>query len=144
MNTGKLIPEWQRWRRRVSAAWARIPCANGGILLRDLRMPDFREYAVPVTKPGAEQAEATRVQGLFLRDVLKTNMTRISGSSGRTKLRPIGWTAVFEVTDRSSMEEILKTDEHVAPDGRVMESTQRASVPGMARRISVDWTSRVV
>ena len=63
------------------------PHANGGLLLRDLSMPDFRDYAVKVPKPGAVEAEATRVQGRFIRDVMKLNPGRISVSSARTRRR---------------------------------------------------------
>ncbi len=67
--------------RRMSAN----PHANGGLLLRDLRLPDFRDYAVKVPKPGAVDGEATRVQGEFIRDVIKLQPRTISASSARTK-----------------------------------------------------------
>ncbi|OGH56321.1 MAG: phosphoketolase [Candidatus Lindowbacteria bacterium RIFCSPLOWO2_12_FULL_62_27] len=117
---GRLIPALAdlapRGERRMSAN----PHANGGALLRDLRMPDFRKFAVAVRKPGAVEAEAARVQGQFLRDVIKLNPDtfRIFGPDETASNR---WTAVFEVTDRCSMGEILKIDDHVSPDGRVME-----------------------
>lgn len=98
------------------------PHANGGLLLRDLKLPDFRNYAIPVKKPGAVEAESTRVQGAYLRDVLKLNGDarnfRIFSPDETASNR---WSAVFEVTNRCSTAEILPTDEHVAPDGRVME-----------------------
>jgi xylulose-5-phosphate/fructose-6-phosphate phosphoketolase len=104
--------------RRMSAN----PHANGGALLRDLRLPDFREYAVKVAKPGAVEAEATRVQGQYLRDVLRRNDDhrnfRLFGPDETASNR---WSAVFEATDRCFVGEIAKDDEHVAPDGRVME-----------------------
>ena len=66
------------------------PHANGGLLLRDLRLPDFRDYAVAVPQPGAVDAEATRVQGEFIRDVIKLQSATTSGSSARTKrLEPL-------------------------------------------------------
>ena len=117
---GRLIPALAdlapRGERRMSAN----PHANGGALLRDLRMPDFRKFAVAVRKPGAVEAEAARVQGQFLRDVIKLNPDtfRIFGPDETASNR---LTAVFEVTDRCSMGEILKIDDHVSPDGRVME-----------------------
>ena len=119
-DTGKLMPELASLAPTGERRMGAIACANGGIILRDLHMPDFRQYAVPVVKPGAEEAEATRVQGLFLRDVLKLNMHnfRIFGPDETASNR---WGAVFEVTDRCSTEEILPTDEHVSHDGRVME-----------------------
>jgi xylulose-5-phosphate/fructose-6-phosphate phosphoketolase len=96
------------------------PHANGGALLRDLRLPDFRAYAVDVPRPGAVEAEATRVQGTFVRDVMRLNPTtfRIFSPDETASNR---WGAVFEVTDRCSMAEIEADDDHVAPDGRVME-----------------------
>ncbi len=102
--------------RRMSAS----PHANGGALLQDLQLPDFRSYAVEVPVPGATMGEATRVQGQFIRDVITQNPANFlvfspdETSSNR-------WNAVFEVTDRRSMAQILPEDDHVAPDGRVME-----------------------
>ncbi|MEO7963106.1 MAG: phosphoketolase family protein, partial [Gemmatimonadaceae bacterium] len=98
------------------------PHANGGLLLRDLKMPDFRNYAVSVPKPGTVVAEATRVMGKLLRDVITLNREghnfRVVGPDETASNR---LTALFEVTDRVSTAEILKTDDHIAPDGRVME-----------------------
>ena len=76
------------------------PHANGGLLLRDLVMPDFRDYAVEVPKPGTVDAEATRVMGRFLRDVMKLNaeMPATSASLARTRRPPIAWATLFEVT----------------------------------------------
>jgi xylulose-5-phosphate/fructose-6-phosphate phosphoketolase len=95
---------------------------NGGLLLRDLHMPDFRDYAVKAPKPGAVQAEAARVLGGMLRDVLKLNMDsrnfRIFGPDETNSNR---LNAVFEVTDRTSTAEIIPADDHVSPTGRVME-----------------------
>jgi xylulose-5-phosphate/fructose-6-phosphate phosphoketolase len=98
------------------------PHANGGLLLRDLAMPDFTSYAVEVPKPGATTAEATRVTGRFLRDIMKLNLAsrnfRIMGPDETASNR---LDAVFEVTDRVSTAQILPTDDHVSPNGRVME-----------------------
>jgi xylulose-5-phosphate/fructose-6-phosphate phosphoketolase len=96
------------------------PHANGGVLLRDLRMPDFCDYAVKVPKPGAVDAEATRVQGEFIRDVMRLNPSnfRVFSPDETASNR---WSAVFDITNRCSVGEILKLDDHVAPDGRVME-----------------------
>jgi xylulose-5-phosphate/fructose-6-phosphate phosphoketolase len=119
-ETGKLRPELAdlapKGERRMSAN----PHANGGLLLRDLRLPDFRSYAVRVTKPGATDGEATRAQGAFIRDVIKLNPDtfRVFSPDETSSNR---WSAVFEVTDRCSTAEILPGDDHVAPDGRVME-----------------------
>jgi len=96
------------------------PHANGGLLLRDLTLPDFRTHAVPVAQPGATNGEATRVLGGWLRDVMAVNMDRfrVMGPDETTSNR---LDAVFEVTDRESMAELLPTDDHVGPEGRVME-----------------------
>src|SRR5438105_1223440 len=72
-KTGKLLPELADLASTGERRMGANPHANGGILLRELRMPDFRDYAVPVSRPGAVAAEATRVQGQFLRDLLKLN-----------------------------------------------------------------------
>ena len=98
------------------------PHANGGVLLRDLRLPDFRDYAVDVPAPGAATAEATRVQGAFLRDVLeRSSESRNFRLFSPDETASNRWNDVFEVTDRTSTAEILPTDDHVSPDGRVME-----------------------
>lgn len=98
------------------------PHANGGQLLRDLKLPDFRDYAVPVTSPGHSLGESTRVMGNFLRDVMKRNMDnknfRVMGPD-ETASNRLG--ALFEVTDRAWMAETLPEDDHLSPDGRVME-----------------------
>jgi xylulose-5-phosphate/fructose-6-phosphate phosphoketolase len=108
-----LAPQGQR---RMSAN----PQANGGLLLRDLRMPDFRDYAVAVANPGGVYGEATRTQGEFIRDVIRFNPHhfRVFSPDETASNR---WGAVFEVTDRCSTAEIIPSDEHVGPDGRVME-----------------------
>ena len=98
------------------------PHANGGLLLRDLRLPDFRGYAVTVPAPGAAATEATREMGKFLRDVLRLNVDarnfRIVGPD-ETASNRLG--AVFEVTDRAWVAQRLPDDDHLAGDGRVME-----------------------
>jgi xylulose-5-phosphate/fructose-6-phosphate phosphoketolase len=102
--------------RRMSAN----PHANGGLLLRDLMLPDFRRYAVDVAKPGTTLSEATRVLGGFLRDVIRLNpnIFRLFGPDETASNR---LSAVFEATDRAFDGEIVPTDEHVSPEGRVME-----------------------
>lgn len=104
--------------RRMSAN----PHANGGVLLRDLRLPDFRSYAVDVPAPGVTTAEATRVQGSYIRDVLRLNAEsrnfRVFSPDETTSNR---WNDVFDVTTRCSVAEITAEDEAVSPDGRVME-----------------------
>ena len=98
------------------------PHANGGLLLKELKLPDYCEYAVEVSKPGRIEAEATRVMGQFLRDVMRLNADqrnfRIMGPDETSSNR---LDAVFDVTDRAWMETILPNDEHLSPDGRVME-----------------------
>jgi len=98
------------------------PHGNGGLLLRDLRLPDHRDYAVAVPKPGATRAESTRVMGGYLRDVMKLNLParnfRIVGPD-ETASNRLG--DVFSVTARAWMEERRPDDDHLAPDGRVME-----------------------
>ncbi len=119
-KAGKLRSEFAELAPKGERRMSANPHANGGLLLHDLRLPDFRDYAVKVPKPGGVQGEATRVQGQFVRDVIKFNPTnfRVFSPDETTSNR---WGAVFEVTNRCSTAEILPGDDHVAPDGRVME-----------------------
>jgi xylulose-5-phosphate/fructose-6-phosphate phosphoketolase len=98
------------------------PHANGGLLMRDLKMPDFRNYAVKVPSPGAANAEATREMGKFLRDIMKANLDsanfRLFSPDENNSNR---WQDVLEVTTRCYMAEILPIDDKLSPDGRVME-----------------------
>ena len=98
------------------------PHTNGGVLLRDLRMPDFRDYEVKTPVPGAASAEATRVMGRFLRDVMKLNLDsknfRLFSPDENNSNR---WQDVLEVTKRAWMAERYDYDDKLAPDGRVME-----------------------
>jgi xylulose-5-phosphate/fructose-6-phosphate phosphoketolase len=120
--TGRLMPELAALApcgvRRMGAN----PHANGGTLLHDLRMPDFRDYAVEVKSPGGGEAESTRIQGELVRDVLRLNADaanfRVFSPDETNSNR---WNAVFEVTNRCSTAEIFDSDENVSPDGRVME-----------------------
>ena len=119
---GRLKPELRDLAPKGGKRMGASPHANGGVLLRDLRLPDFRDYAVAVPAPGAVDAEATRVQGTFIRDVLAKNADnrnfRVFSPDETASNR---WGSVFEVTDRCFTGEPGKYDEHVAPDGRVME-----------------------
>ncbi len=117
---GRLVPELSLMAPSGERRMSSNPHANGGGLLRDLALPDFRNYAVSVATPGAANAEATRVQGQFVRDIIKLNPDnfRVFSPDETNSNR---WDAVFEVTDRCSTAEIIPTDDHVAPDGRVME-----------------------
>ncbi|MDO8356111.1 MAG: phosphoketolase family protein [Nitrospirota bacterium] len=119
-KAGRLIPELAALAPAGSLRMSANPHANGGLLLHDLRLPDFRDYAVKVRKPGAVDGEATRVQGEFIRDVMKGNAGnfRVFSPDETNSNR---WGALFEVTNRCSTAEILPGDDHVAPDGRVME-----------------------
>jgi xylulose-5-phosphate/fructose-6-phosphate phosphoketolase len=105
-----------RGERRMGAN----PHANGGRLQRPLELPDFRAYGVEVPEPGATTAEATRVLGGFLRDVIRANPTsfRLMGPDETNSNR---LNAVFEATDRAWDAERVAGDDHLAPDGRVME-----------------------
>jgi xylulose-5-phosphate/fructose-6-phosphate phosphoketolase len=98
------------------------PHANGGLLLKDLQLPDFRDYAVSVAKPGATVGEATRVLGNMLRDVMQENAIarnfRVFGPDETASNR---LNALFDVTNRTSTAVIFPNDDHIAPDGRVME-----------------------
>ena len=119
-QTGRLIPELAELSPRGERRMSANPHANGGLLLRDLRLPDFRDYAVKMPKPGAVDAEATRVQGQFIRDVIKLNPANFRVfSPDETSSNRLD--AVFEVTNRCSTAEIIPIDDHVAADGRVME-----------------------
>jgi xylulose-5-phosphate/fructose-6-phosphate phosphoketolase len=119
---GKLVPELAELAPRRERRMSTSPHANGGLLLKDLRLPDFRDYAIDVKTPGCVTAEATRVQGKFLRDVMKLNADRqnfrIFSPDENNSNR---WQDVLEVTNRCYMAEILPEDDHLSPDGRVME-----------------------
>jgi xylulose-5-phosphate/fructose-6-phosphate phosphoketolase len=121
-ETGKLIPELAELVPKGNRRMGANPHANGGLLLKDLKLPDFRDYAVDVSKPGTGVAESTRVMGQFLRDVMKLNMEngnfRVFGPD-ETASNRLG--ALFEVTDRCWVADRIPEDDHLAPDGRVME-----------------------
>jgi xylulose-5-phosphate/fructose-6-phosphate phosphoketolase len=119
-DEGRLVPELAalppRGERRMSAN----PHTNGGLLLRDLVLPDFRDYAVDVPKPATTTSEATRVLGAFLRDTIGRNPDnfRLFGPD-ETESNRLG--DVFSVTARAWDAETAPTDEALSPDGRVME-----------------------
>ncbi|MBZ5562295.1 MAG: phosphoketolase family protein [Acidobacteriia bacterium] len=117
---GKLVADLAELAPKGNRRMGANPHANGGLLLKDLAMPDFRDYAVEVTKPGTVIAEATRVMGVFLRDVMKMNPQnfRVVGPDETASNR---WGALFEVTDKVFTDPILPTDDHLSPNGRVME-----------------------
>jgi xylulose-5-phosphate/fructose-6-phosphate phosphoketolase len=117
---GALLPELAALAPAGDRRMGANPQANGGLLLRDLELPDFRDYAVEVPVPGATSSEATRVLGTWLRDVVTANPDsfRIMGPDETASNR---LQAVFEATDRAWDAEFVEGDDHLAPDGRVME-----------------------
>ena len=120
---GRLIPDLAELAPEGDRRMGANPHANGGVLLRDLRMPDFRVHAVEVPSPGAVTAQDTLVLGKFLRDVAVLNEAqrnfRIFGPD-ETLSNQLG--AVFEVTSRQWEARTLPNDEFLAPDGRVLDS----------------------
>jgi len=119
-ENGTLRPELADLAPKGERRMGANPHANGGLLLRDLRMPDFRKYAIEVKKPATSLNEATRIAGNFLRDIIKGNPEnfRIVGPD-ETASNRLG--AIFEATERVFTGTILSTDEHIANQGRVME-----------------------
>jgi len=121
-ENGTLISELAELAPNDVCRMGANPHANGGLLLKNLRMPDFRDYAVEVPEPGQVLGEATRVMGYLLRDVMQLNMDarnfRVMGPD-ETQSNRLG--ALFEVTNRTWMAQTLPEDDHLAPDGRVME-----------------------
>jgi xylulose-5-phosphate/fructose-6-phosphate phosphoketolase len=119
-DSGRLKPELAELAPRGERRMGANPHTNGGKLLHDLRMPDFQAYRVDVPAPGRTLAESTRVMGTFLRDVMRANPDnfRVFGPD-ETNSNRLG--ALFEVTDRAWMAEHYDYDDHLAPDGRVME-----------------------
>ncbi len=119
---GKLRPELAALAPKGNRRMGANPHANGGLLLKDLRMPDFREYAVEVPSPGAVTAEATRIAGRLLRDVVRLNMDqrnfRVVGPDEVTSNR---LDDLFEVTSRVWVAETRPEDDHLSTEGRVME-----------------------
>jgi xylulose-5-phosphate/fructose-6-phosphate phosphoketolase len=121
-SEGKFLPELRALAPTGKRRMGDNPHANGGILLRNLRLPDFREYAVEVKRPGGVIAEATRVQGTYIRDVMKLNLpTRNFRVFRPDELTSNRWNDVLDVTARMSAAEIRPDDTHVANDGRAME-----------------------
>ncbi|MDY0065334.1 MAG: phosphoketolase family protein [Steroidobacteraceae bacterium] len=119
---GRLIPQIRELAPQGKRRMSDNPRANGGILLRSLHLPDFRDHAVELPAPGAVTAEATRVQGAYMREVMRLNLAsrnfRIFSPDELTSNR---WNDVLDVTARMSSAEIRDSDSHVSADGRVME-----------------------
>jgi xylulose-5-phosphate/fructose-6-phosphate phosphoketolase len=119
---GKLHSEFADLAPKGARRMGANPHANGGLLLRDLAMPNFRDYAVSFSKPGTELSEATRILGKFLRDVMKLNAEtqnfRVFGPDETASNR---LEALYEASGKTFMEPTLETDENLSTTGRVME-----------------------
>jgi xylulose-5-phosphate/fructose-6-phosphate phosphoketolase len=121
-KNGKLIYELAELAPKKKSRMSDNPHTNGGLLLRDLKLPDFRKYSVKVEKPGVIESEPTKIMGYFLRDVMKDNQKsknfRVFAPDELTSNR-LG--AVLDVTNRTWLAKIFPEDDHLAVDGRVME-----------------------
>ncbi|SLM49032.1 putative phosphoketolase 1 [Nitrospira japonica] len=121
-KAGRLKPELADLSPKGDQRMSANPHTNGGLLLKELHLPDFRDYAIPVKQPGGIMVESTRVMGKFLRDTMKSNMQnrnfRLFSPDENNSNR---WQDVLEVTNRAWMAERFPFDDHLAPDGRVME-----------------------
>jgi xylulose-5-phosphate/fructose-6-phosphate phosphoketolase len=128
---GRFVPQLAELAPSGTRRMGANPHANGGLLLKDLILPDFRDYALDVPSPGESDGEATRVMGRFLRDVMTLNADarnfRMVSPDETTSNR---LDAVFEVTTRESVARILPADDHVSPDGRVMEMLSEHACQG--------------
>jgi xylulose-5-phosphate/fructose-6-phosphate phosphoketolase len=130
--TGRLIPELRALAPRGTRRMGANPHANGGVLRRPLRMPDFRKYAIKVEKPGQAMAENTRPLGQFLRDVMRENMTnfRVFGPDENTSNR---LDAIYEVSKKLWLADSLPEDAdggQLSPDGRVLEMLSEHTLEG--------------
>lgn len=121
-DQGRLLPELVELAPQGKQRMGDNPHANGGILLRDLKMPDFRDYAVEVPQPGTVVVESTRIMGKFLRDVMRFNTEsqnfRLFGPDETASNR---LSDVFDASDRTWVADIFPYDDHLSPSGRVME-----------------------
>jgi len=121
-DNGKLIAELAELAPAGNRRMGANPSANGGLLLINLKIPNFRDHAVTVATPGNVTAEATSVMGSFLKDVMKANWSernfRIFGPDETASNR---LSHLFDITERTSTAEIIPGDNHLSPDGRVME-----------------------
>ena len=142
-DTGRLRPELQALAPTGERRMGANPHANGGLLKRDLKLPNFRDYAVDVPRPGGVKAEATRLMGRFLRDVFRLNAEarnfRIMGPDETASNR---LDAVFEVTERVWMESTEPYDVHLGPGWPGDGGLERTSLPGLAGRISAHRPTR--
>src|SRR4029450_11906758 len=122
-ENGRLVPELKQLAPRGARRMSANPHANGGLLRKDLKLPDFRKYAVEVQASGAGQCENTRPLGEFLRDVMKLNMTnfRVFGPDETASNR---LQAIYQASKKAWMADLLPEDAdggELSPDGRVME-----------------------
>jgi len=120
-ESGALVPELAELAPQGDRRMSANPHTNGGVLLQDLKLPDFRDYAVDVSTPATGSSEATKVLGTFLRDVMRLNPStfRVMGPDETASNR---LTPLFEVTDRTWLADVWpRVDDHLSPDGRVME-----------------------
>jgi xylulose-5-phosphate/fructose-6-phosphate phosphoketolase len=130
---GRLAPELKALCPRGTRRMGSNPHANGGILKRNLRMPDFRQYEFPVEKPAVAQAENTRPLGAFLRDVMKANATnfRVFGPDENTSNK---LDAIYQVSKKFWISQYLPEDKdggELTPDGRVLEMLSEHTMEGM-------------
>ncbi|MEV1121099.1 phosphoketolase family protein [Actinosynnema sp. NPDC049800] len=119
-DDGRLVPELRALAPTGDRRMSANPHTNGGRLLRDLRMPDFRDHAVTVERPAVGSSEATRVLGGFLRDVVRLNPDNFL-VMGPDEVASNRLSALFEVTGRKWRADTVPGDDHLAPDGRVLE-----------------------
>jgi xylulose-5-phosphate/fructose-6-phosphate phosphoketolase len=131
-ETGKLIPELKELAPHGHLRMSANPAANGGLLRKALKMPDFRSYAVPIPKPGTTEIETTKVLGYLLRDVMRDNMTnfRVFGPDETASNR---LSAIYEVSKKTWLAEFLPEDldgSELATDGRVMEILSEHTLEG--------------
>src|SRR5216110_2316979 len=132
-TTGRLIPELRALAPKGARRMGANPHANGGLLRRPLRMPDFRSYAIKVDKPGQVMAENTRPLGQFLRDIMRDNMAnfRVFGPDENTSNK---LDAIYEVSKKLWLDEYLPEDAdgtELALDGRVIEMLSEHTLEGM-------------
>ena len=144
-ENGKLVPELAALAPKKTRRMSDNPHANGGLLLRDLRLPDFRKYAVKVSKPGTEAAEATRVMGKFLRDVMKLNADgknfRVFGPD-ETDVEPARRGAG---SDQPHMAGGYSAGRRPPLAGRPRDGNpERAHLPGLAGGLPADRPARIL
>ena len=142
---GQLRPELAELAPEGNRRMGANPHANGGILLRDLRMPDFRDYAVDVPTPGIKGIGDTRVLAPFLRDVAKLNAERRNFRIfGPDETISNGLAAVFETTNRQWDAATQANDEFLAPEGRVMEMLSEHQCEGWLEGYLLDRAPRAL